>query len=701
MIKVSVVLPIYNVSEYLYHSLSCLANQTLKEVEIICVDDGSTDSSVQILQEFASNDSRFKVILNKHSYAGGARNAGLSVAQGEYVMFLDPDDYYDVTMLETLFNKITQAKTDILICGIYMVKQQQISYCMPSYKANVNNFYNNKVFTVDDILDDIWFFMVYPYNKMYRRNFLYKNKIKFQEISNTNDASFAFETLIAAGKIMVTDERFYYYRAFRPGNTRLTKGKNLDCVIQAYEYSKDVCLKYPNFKKVEDGFKTIIISSLIYHLYSYCKEYDSSNHYYYNYVQQYLKNNFENNHKTQNMLKDFNCYQYMLAFVILKNNYQKYLKIVNNKEKFFKQQIGPFDTTLNFFNLKLYNHFYNIWKEKYSILGLEVLKYKLKDNLLSKYILGVKISETEKITPEIKSYFRYIKNRLNSNSKFVYIINEHLGETFLLSSMIDQLYKKDKIEKASFVVQSEAQKEVLNLFIDKNKIESIIVLPTVRNIRVNVSLFISSVKKLGNVTYRVLMPETFWCKQEICNNHYLDLICKELDLNSSKMDVLANVEDDFVSKTMDFAERQGLNINSYIFVLPEAISVKELPREFWETLIKQLRELGYDIYLNICNDKNRFENTKSFKTTISEAYVLAQKAKYIIGMRSGLFEIIASAKKVPAICLYNGDNRLIRNSIKNMEMLNYDKLFEYDFDSDSNIINKILTNIKIEDNILV
>ena len=698
MIKVSVILPVYNVAEYLYHSLSCLANQTLKEIEIICVDDGSTDTSVSILQKFANNDSRFKVILNKHSFAGGARNAGLLVASGEYIMFLDPDDYYDVTMLESLYKKITEDKTDMLICGIYMVHENHIQYCLPSYKSYINDFYNDKIFTVDDIKDDLWFFMVYPYNKIYKRDFLNKNKIKFQEISNTNDASFAFETFIAADKISMTNERYYYYRAFRPGNTRLTKGKNLNCVIEAYEHSTNVCSKYSNFKKVENGFKTIIISSLIHHLCNYCGYYEPDKVFYYNYVQEYLKNHFSSNKIVQNSLKDFNCYQYMVAQTILHKNYKKFVKIVNNKGHLLKEQIGPFDTTLKFLNIKLYNHFYNIWKEKYKIFGLDVLKYKLNDNTLSKYILGIKISEKLKIKPEIENYFRYIKNRLNADSKSVYVINEHLGETFLLSTMIDQLFGKDKIEKTTFVVQSEAQKEVLNLFIDSSKIETIIVFPTTTDIKINTSLFIKNIKSVDDVTYRVLMPETFWRSPKVGEKHYLELICENLDLDSNKMQVKTNISSAVEADTISLAKQNCLNLNNFIYLSPESISVQGIPKKFWKNLVMRLQELGYDIYLNSCNGKYCFKDVKTFKTTISQTYILAQKAKFIIGMRSGLFEIITSTKKVPAICLYNGDNRITRNSIKNIKMLDYNKLLEYDYEMDSEILDKILANIRKDDN---
>ena len=693
MIKVSIILPVYNVSEYLYQSLSCLVNQTMKEVEIICVDDGSSDNSVEIINNFISTDNRVKLVMNKHSFAGGARNAGLKIAQGKYVMFLDPDDYYDVTMIESLYKKIEHDQSDMLICGVYIINEHQINYARPSYKAYINPFYDNKVFTIDDIGDDIWFFMVYPYNKIYKKDFLDKNNIKFQEIANTNDASFAFEAFIAADNISLTNEMFYYYRAFRSGNTRLTKGRNLNFVIEAYEHSYEVCKKYPNFKKVENGFKAIIISSLIHHLHSYCRQFDLSKTFYYDYVREKIKTDFKNNPDVQNILKNFNCYQYMSAFLIYDNDYKNYVKIINNREKFLKHQVGPFDKTLKFLNIPIYKHFYNIWKEKYCILGLDILKYKLRDNTVSKYICGIKISEQEKVKPEIKNYFTYIKNRLNKNCKFVYILNEHLGETFLLASMLEQLLERDNIKKVTFVVQSNTQKEVLKLFADKSKIESIIVVPTNNNMRINTSLYIGAVRNIDGIFYRVLMPERFWRTPEVKDNHYLELICKELKLNQSSMKILPNVNANSVEKMIDKAKNQGLNTDNFIYLLPESTSVKEIPESFWYELSKKLRELGYDIYINRVTKNYKIDNTTSFGTSIEEAYILAQKAKYIIGMRSGLYEILISSKSIPAICIYNGDNRIKRNSMKKIEKLNYENLDEYDFNEEKSILNKIIEKI--------
>ena len=113
--KVSVILPIYNVGKYLRQSLDSLINQTLKEIEIICVDDGSTDDSYDILEEYKLKDSRIKVIHKSNKGTGAARNDGLRMATGECIGFVDPDDWVKPEMYEILYNEIKTRNLDIII----------------------------------------------------------------------------------------------------------------------------------------------------------------------------------------------------------------------------------------------------------------------------------------------------------------------------------------------------------------------------------------------------------------------------------------------------------------------------------------------------------------------------------------------------------------------------------------------------------
>lgn len=112
--KVSVIMPVYNVENYLRQCLDSVINQTLREIEIICVDDGSSDNSLKILLEYAAKDKRITVIKQNNLYAGVARNAGIAVAKGEYLSFLDSDDFFELNMLEEAYKAIKKEKSEIV-----------------------------------------------------------------------------------------------------------------------------------------------------------------------------------------------------------------------------------------------------------------------------------------------------------------------------------------------------------------------------------------------------------------------------------------------------------------------------------------------------------------------------------------------------------------------------------------------------------
>lgn len=117
MPKVSVIIPVYNTEPYLYECLNSIINQTLKDIEIICVNDGSTDSSLNILEKYAEYDSRIVIFSQENKGQSVARNVGLSAASGEYVYFMDSDDVLSLNAMETLFNHATKDKTDIIYFG--------------------------------------------------------------------------------------------------------------------------------------------------------------------------------------------------------------------------------------------------------------------------------------------------------------------------------------------------------------------------------------------------------------------------------------------------------------------------------------------------------------------------------------------------------------------------------------------------------
>src|SRR5574344_661413 len=122
--KVSIIIPVYNTEEYLDECLQSLINQTLKDIEIICIDDGSTDCSAEILHEYSLKDSRIKVLKQRNYGQSAARNKGLMFANGEYISFLDSDDFISEDMLEKLYCKAKEQNTDITMCGITVLNSQ-------------------------------------------------------------------------------------------------------------------------------------------------------------------------------------------------------------------------------------------------------------------------------------------------------------------------------------------------------------------------------------------------------------------------------------------------------------------------------------------------------------------------------------------------------------------------------------------------
>ena len=117
MPKISIVIAVYNAEKYLHKCLDSLVNQTLQDIEIVCVNDGSLDSSLDILNKYAQKDGRFKIISQENQGPGVARNCGVHQATGEYLMIADPDDWFELDACELAYNQITKNKNDMVFFG--------------------------------------------------------------------------------------------------------------------------------------------------------------------------------------------------------------------------------------------------------------------------------------------------------------------------------------------------------------------------------------------------------------------------------------------------------------------------------------------------------------------------------------------------------------------------------------------------------
>lgn len=205
---VSVIIPVYNASEYLSKCLESVQRQTLRQIEIICIDDGSTDNSLEILRRFADGDGRIVIIHQKNSGAGPARNSGLDVARGEYVGFMDPDDWYpsDAT-LENLYSKAR--REDASICGGSLSKYIDGVVSTDFAANNVNyTFAKEGRIEYSDYQFDYGYFRF-----IYKRTLLEDCKIRFPGLWRFQDPPFFVAAMHAAGWFYAVPETTYVYRS--------------------------------------------------------------------------------------------------------------------------------------------------------------------------------------------------------------------------------------------------------------------------------------------------------------------------------------------------------------------------------------------------------------------------------------------------------------------------------------------------------
>lgn len=263
--QVTIIMPVYNPGKYLRPCLDSLLAQTMEDFRIIAIDDGSTDNSWDILQEYAAQDAR--VLPQQNPYNIGAartRNIGIQLAQGEYVVILDADDYFEPDYLECLWTACKENNLDIAICDFFLRDEKTGSeqLVMPSKR-----FYEriNIPFSWHDLPEYLLqLFNFPPYLKMYRREFLLKYNLLFQDIPNSNDVYFSDVGFIYANRIMHISKALLHYR-FNTGNQISTKrAKNPECICKAFLKIYNELVRIGMNKHVQRGFYAQVADYLFY-----------------------------------------------------------------------------------------------------------------------------------------------------------------------------------------------------------------------------------------------------------------------------------------------------------------------------------------------------------------------------------------------------------------------------------------------------
>ena len=263
--KVSVIIPVYNVEKYLKQCLDSVLGQTLHEIEVICVDDGSTDSSMEILKDYVKQDNRVTILSQKNLHAGVARNAGLAVARGEYLSFLDSDDWFDTDMLNQMYAKAQKDKSDIVVCEYNAIDVQK-NRLMYKYKIG-NKYVRKSPFSPKKIADSLYSFTnPAAWTKIFRTNFFSDKNLRFENLTSCNDITCTWVALTLADKISIINKPFINYRVNTNTNISANRGKNVNCFFTAIKRIESILSKHGVFDTYRRAFYSKLQGNLSYEM---------------------------------------------------------------------------------------------------------------------------------------------------------------------------------------------------------------------------------------------------------------------------------------------------------------------------------------------------------------------------------------------------------------------------------------------------
>lgn len=248
--KVSVVIPCYNVEKYLRQCLDSVVNQTLRELEIICVNDGSKDSTLEILREYEAKDPRVKIIDKPNGGYGESMNRGFDMATGEYLGIIESDDYADPDMFEKLYACAKEHDLDVVKSGFYFYfskpEERNTPSPIASHVTSQRTFapltgFKSKMEMVD-------FFNIKPtiWSAIYRKDFIRSNHIRFNETPGASyqDASFNFKVWVCAKRVRLMQECFLHYRQDNEASSINSPGK-VYCICDEYDEMERFLQSHP------------------------------------------------------------------------------------------------------------------------------------------------------------------------------------------------------------------------------------------------------------------------------------------------------------------------------------------------------------------------------------------------------------------------------------------------------------------------
>lgn len=240
MFKYSIIVAVYNLENYIEESLNSLLHQTYRNIEVLVVDDGSVDNSVKICRTISGRDSRMRLITSGHGGVSVARNTGLNNATGDYVFFVDGDDFIEKDYIEKADRILSKSNTDVMITNHYYYYDNNTKKHTDKVMFPITDAVRKKEASLlDHILENSYSMPCYVCFNIYKRDYLVKNKCSFTEnISWGEDSDFFLQVMLRNPAYEVADIKYYYYRRHRKGSSadNVTTRKILDrlCILRKW-----------------------------------------------------------------------------------------------------------------------------------------------------------------------------------------------------------------------------------------------------------------------------------------------------------------------------------------------------------------------------------------------------------------------------------------------------------------------------------
>lgn len=301
--KISVIIPVYNVEKYLNRCIESILSQSLQDFEIILINDGSTDSSPEICNNYAKKDNRIKVIHKKNSRVAAARNDGMKVAKGEYISFVDSDDWIESNMYKIMYEKAKELEVDIIMCD-YMKRGKNTIYTV---SQPINGGFYNKERIEEELYPNLIMFEKIEFPAtisnctcLFKNDFIKRNNLYYDErIHYCEDSIFGSIAMYNANKFYYLKDNYLYNYFYNSNSTTTTYNKNK---WDAYLLINNELEKY--FKNKDYDFSRQIKINMLYFTLNMLSEIGRAN-YSFNEKRKFCSN-IMNNKKVKNIFKDFN-----------------------------------------------------------------------------------------------------------------------------------------------------------------------------------------------------------------------------------------------------------------------------------------------------------------------------------------------------------------------------------------------------------